>query len=388
MSVVLDTQLPAELDKRATQTMVSMRDGVRLATDTYLPAGHGQWPVVLVRLPYDKVGRYTFMPQLAPQFTARGYAFVVQDVRGRFRSEGETLPFFHEADDGYDTLDWIVDQPWSNGAVGMFGDSYYGFTQWAAVASGHPALRAIVPRVTTVELGVWLQGGVDPLYGAQYLAEVWSDTNSHTWDIDWSRRPQAAMFDDGFEAIGVRSAAFEMMMQMARDGRRLSPFADEHPFDRLEIPTLHAVGWFDNISPESMLDYTRLCADPRRAALQYLVADATDHENYHLADVPIGPECDHDQNEQALNRMLPRYVGPALDFFDVFLAGTRPASSLARVRWYLGRDGWRESPAWPPPGSHALRLFLADAPAATDGAAGGTLSAVIPSAEAVSWTHD
>ena len=68
---------------------------------------------MLVRLPYDKCGRYTFMPQCAPYFTERGYAFVVQDVRGKFRSEGETMPFVHEVDDGYDTLEWIVGQSWS-----------------------------------------------------------------------------------------------------------------------------------------------------------------------------------------------------------------------------------------------------------------------------------
>ena len=96
-------------------------------------------------------GRYTFMPQLAPHFTDRGYAFVVQDVRGKFRSEGETMPFVHEIEDGYDTLEWIVSQPWSNGSVGMWGDSYYGYTQWAVVASGHPALKAIVPRVTSTD---------------------------------------------------------------------------------------------------------------------------------------------------------------------------------------------------------------------------------------------
>ena len=74
--------------------------------------------------------------------TDRGYVLVVQDVRGKFRSEGETMPFMHEVDDGYDTLEWIVAQPWSDGVVGMWGDSYYGYTQWAAVASGHPALQA------------------------------------------------------------------------------------------------------------------------------------------------------------------------------------------------------------------------------------------------------
>ena len=123
MTIALETLRPAPLDPAAEQVMVPMRDGVRLATDVYLPARPGPLPAVLVRLPYDKCGRYTFMPQCAPYFTERGYAFVVQDVRGKFRSEGETMPFMHEVDDGYDTLEWIVAQSWSDGLVGMFGDS-------------------------------------------------------------------------------------------------------------------------------------------------------------------------------------------------------------------------------------------------------------------------
>ena len=167
-----------------------MRDGVQLATDVYLPDGPGPFPAVLVRLPYDKNGRYCWMPFMATHFVARGYAFVPQDVRGSFRSEGEPLAFVNEVADGYDTIEWIARQPWSNGDVGMWGDSYYGFTQWAAVASGHPALKAIVPRVTFADLDGWLEG-VTPLYGAHYLAEFWTDHNTHEWTPDWSRRPLA-----------------------------------------------------------------------------------------------------------------------------------------------------------------------------------------------------
>jgi uncharacterized protein len=127
--------------------------------------------VVLVRLPYDKCGRYTFMPALAPLLLDRGYAFVVQDVLGKFRSEGETMPYVHEVADGYDTIDWITGQTWSNGVIGMFGDSYYGWTQWAAVASGHPALRAIVPRMSgsdlaSIRLATRWDSGIPPLHGA------------------------------------------------------------------------------------------------------------------------------------------------------------------------------------------------------------------------------
>ena len=107
----------------ATSYSVPMRDGVELATDVYLPSGEGPFEVVLARLPYDKNSRYMFIEGLAPHFTNRGYAFVVQDVRGKFRSGGETIGLIGEADDGYDSVEWITQQPWSNGSVALWGDS-------------------------------------------------------------------------------------------------------------------------------------------------------------------------------------------------------------------------------------------------------------------------
>jgi predicted acyl esterase len=389
MDVDLETTYPAPVPPAAEQVMVAMRDGVALATDVYRPDGPGPWPAVLVRLPYDKDGRYTFMPWLAPRCTARGYVFVVQDVRGKFRSEGETVPFTHETADGYDTIDWVSRQPWCSGAVGMFGDSYYGYTQWCAVASGHPALRAIVPRVTCADLGTWLRGPVDPLYAGTYLAQYWSSRHAHAWPVDFSRRPLAAVFDPGLAAIGHRSAGLDSLLEHARAGQPVALFADGEPFAQLRIPVLHAVGWFDNITPWSMRDYTRLSGDPDTAGRQYLIGNSTDHENFHLADAPAGADLDHEQSEAALERMLPQYVDPALDFFDAFLAGTRDPATLPRVRWHLGHDGWHESPRWPPPGATELRLYPADAPAATRDAAGGRL---LPAPEgtrsAVTWTHD
>ena len=391
MSFPIEVLHPAPLDPRAEQTMVPMRDGVRLATDVYLPDGHGRVPAVLVRLPYDKCGRYTFMPQCAPFFTERGYAFVVQDVRGKYRSEGETMPFTHEVEDGYDTLEWIVTQPWCDGLVGMFGDSYYGYTQWAAVASGHPALKAIVPRVTSADLRVlteWWGDSVVPLYGADYLTHYWADPLIYFFEADYAHRPLAEAYDPGLAAIGARSAAFDRMLRVDAPGGFAS-YPSGHPFDRLRVPVLHSVGWFDNILPYSMVDYTELRARPEVADLQYLNADATDHENYHLREVPVGPEDDHDTNETALARMLPVYLGPGLDFFDVFLKGRGDAASVPRAAWFLGHDDWRTSSTWPPPGTRELRLYLGGAGRAAADPDGGVLTPAADAArETARWVHD
>jgi hypothetical protein len=278
---------------------------------------------------------------------------------------------------------------WSDGTVGMFGDSYYGVTQWAAAASGHPALRAIVPRVTTADLGAsrigtWWDEGIPPLYGADYLAHYWVDRLTYEYSVDWTQRPLAGVFDEAFRKIGARSAAFDMML------RRI-PFNDYptgHPFETISIPVLHSVGWFDNIMPNSMQDYTTLRSRPHQAQLQYLVADAADHENYQLADVPITAGNDHYANDEALARLIPAYVGPSLEFFDVFLRGGDP-SALPRVRWRLGHGSEQSSAAWPPPGSHELRLYLGHMKAAAQGPEGGTL---VRAPDAVrtdaTWIHD
>jgi predicted acyl esterase len=387
VTVDVETIGPAPLDPRAQQHMVPMRDGVQLATDVYLPDGSGPFPAVLVRLPYDKNGRYCWMPFIASHFIARGYAFLPQDVRGRFRSEGEPVAFVGEVPDGYDTIEWITRQPWSNGEVGMWGDSYYGFTQWAAVASGHTALKAVVPRVTIADIDSWLEG-VTPLYGAHYLGEYWTDHATHEWAPDWSHRPLAEVFDPAFEAIGRRSASFDYVLARSRGAARAPLFPDAHPFEVLRIPTLHGVGWFDNITPPHMLDYEELVRNPAAAPFQYLHAGTTDHENYQLEGVPFAESDDHARYDDALEQMLPRYLEPALGFFDAFLMGKGDPASVPRVRWHLGHGGWQESPSWPPPGACELRLYLADPGRAAADAEGGSLVAGHGDPDEATWVHD
>ncbi|HMK93382.1 MAG TPA: CocE/NonD family hydrolase [Thermoleophilia bacterium] len=390
MTVQLETLQPAPVDSAAEQVMVAMRDRVHLATDVYLPAGSGPHPAVLVRLPYDKAGRYTFMPMLAPHITERGYAFVVQDVRGKFRSGGETKPFIHEVEDGYDTLEWLVAQPWSNGDVGMFGDSYYGFTQWAAVASGHPALKAIVPRVTSADLAFlnWSGPGVIALYGADYLAHYWADQPIHFFEPDWSHRPLATIYDDAFAAIGARSWGFDQLIaQQTRGVPVIDPYRGSHPFDRVSIPVLHGVGWFDNLAPDSMRDYTALTSRPDKAALQYLDAASVDHENYRLEDLPYTPDQFHDDNDGVVRSMIPWYLAPSLGFFDAVLQGR--LAEVPRVHWHLGNVGWRDAVAWPPAGARERRLYLAQADRAGHDPEGGLLLAEHEAAATEArWPHD
>jgi putative CocE/NonD family hydrolase len=104
-----------------------MEDGVLLATDIYFPKKHGKFPVVLVRTPYNK----SVEQWMGKMFGFFGIAVVVQDCRGKFKSEGVFYPFINERADGLSTLKWIREQPWSDGTIAGWGSSYVGYTQWA-----------------------------------------------------------------------------------------------------------------------------------------------------------------------------------------------------------------------------------------------------------------
>ena len=139
-SITVDYDVPA-----------TMRDGTVLRANVFRPAGEGRWPVLLTRLPYGKdqpLGSSTVDPI---QAVRRGYVVVVQDTRGRWRSDGEWFPIRHEAEDGFDTVEWAAALPYASGEVGTFGASYHGFTQWSAAVLQPPALKAMAPFITWAE---------------------------------------------------------------------------------------------------------------------------------------------------------------------------------------------------------------------------------------------
>ncbi len=125
--------LTAAEPRKLTEKVV-MRDGVKLATDVYLPEGAGPFPTVLIRTPYNKA----MGAGIGADGAKRGYAIVAQDCRGRFASEGENLPFHLDQRDGPDTMKWLLAQPWCNGKVGMWGGSAVGITQLMLVGREGP----------------------------------------------------------------------------------------------------------------------------------------------------------------------------------------------------------------------------------------------------------
>ena len=378
----------------ATELMVPMRDGVRLATDVYLPDGDADpGPAILVRLPYDKNGEYTFMPEVAAYFMRHGYRVVVQDVRGKFRSEGETLLFVNEAEDGYDTLEWITRQQWSNGVVGMWGDSYYGYTQWAAVSSGHPALRAFVPRVTGTRLGDLaaeipgsatreVEMGVHRMYPLTYFY----DHDILHWPMDWTHLPYQETVERVVEAVGSRPASYDLW---SPHPVRLRRFRAGSPFEAPAVPVLMTVGWWDNCAPWQWADHAELQRRPAWALNEYLRIEAIDHENNSFFEEPWR-RGDGERTPEELQAMLPRYLDPAVEFFDVFLRGSGRPTDIPRVRWQLVHDGpgLRESETWPPAGGQETTLFPGDGDAALGTTPGGSLTPEAGDEHVVGWKHD
>jgi putative CocE/NonD family hydrolase len=150
---------------RDTNVAVPMRDGVVLRADVWRPPAAGRYPTLVYRTPYGK-HQATAAFATARKAVARGYAVVLQDVRGRYASDGEYVAYQQEGRDGYDTIEWAAVQPWSNGSVGTFGLSYPGAVQWLAAMESPPHLKAMVPAMTFASpTQFWYSGGV--------------------WDVSW-----------------------------------------------------------------------------------------------------------------------------------------------------------------------------------------------------------
>ena len=187
-----------------------MRDGTTLYADVYRPEAPGRYPVILTRTPYDKDNYGTRVDSLDPIRAAReGYAVVIQNVRGRYNSEGEFYTFMNEIEDGYDTVEWAAAQPWSTGKVGMHGGSYVGATQWLAAVSRPPHLVAIFPSITSHDYyeGWTYQGGAFQLNFALNWSLSLSLANLENLsrslgDLAGEGKMMAEAFDHLHDAVG------------------------------------------------------------------------------------------------------------------------------------------------------------------------------------------
>jgi len=340
--------------------LTPMRDGVLLAMDLVEPDAEGSHPVVLIRTPYDKVPvRRT---PLITDLAERGYVVAIQDVRGRFNSDGTFDPYRQEHADGFDTVEWIAAQGWCDGNVGMIGRSYVGQTQWYAASHAPPALKAIVP--TSSPPGHPFTN--EPFYGGAVLLAM------QEWMVAMGRRSVQVpglegiltQWQDYFEALPLSSTG-------AASGTS-SPWWDEwmrHPtcdefwrscgyeqyWPQMRTPALNITGWWDmNFlgGPSNFVGMGTHGATPEARDGRRLVIGPWPHrvnESTTMNGIDFGPDA------------LTDLDGYTIRFFDRWLRGRTDNGLDAQPRvhvFVLGANQWWESDSWPLPGTDSRELYL------------------------------
>ena len=353
-------------------TFVTMRDGTRLATDVYLPHRPGRVPAVLARTPYGARGNAVWFPAIGRLFADNGMAFVAQDTRGHYGSEGVAVPFEHEARDGYDTCDWILRQAWSDGALAVFGESYVGYTALAAASSGHPAVRAAALRATSTDIASdWLrhQGVLRLEFVVRWALAAWSGRDNIAPDLDWAIRPLRAIVPS-VVPDRVPAVLDAWARDAGSDRLRYQPASWPSLIDKLCVPSHFTAGWWDLFGRGELRDWAR--HKGQRNDLSRLVVEATDHAGHDWSE---GPTPDPLADFEALAARMPAVLGAEVAFLSRHLLGADTAPDQAPVAWMLTHAGQQASPTWPPPGAEPLCLYLADAGQARRGPEGGSLSA-------------
>ncbi|SNQ46703.1 Cocaine esterase [Frankia canadensis] len=346
---------------------IPMRDGVALAANVWRLAD-GTGPTLLVRLPYGKDSLITaseILPNLLTLLEA-GYAVVTQDCRGTNRSEGEFVPHMADRADGEDTLAWIVDQPWSDGTVGMYGASYLGMVQWEAAATGSPALRAIAPSLTSIDNyeAPWYSAGgalslsLVTLWSAlMYAADAQRSLAAGTGSPAQVQELVAALLapeplNDVLPTAEVPVLAAygkwwnDWMSHPAHDG-----FWDAieltSELKNVTAPALNIGGWYDLYIGQTVRTFTAARENAGTAQAregQRLVIGPWEHESARgvYPDRSFGPMAS--VRMMGLNEL---YV----KFFDRWVRGdTSALDGVAPVKIFvMGIDQWRDEQDWPLP---------------------------------------
>ncbi|HEX7290084.1 MAG TPA: CocE/NonD family hydrolase [Conexibacter sp.] len=373
-----------------------MRDGTVLRANVYRPDGDGPWPVLLKRTPYSKDDHHGAVWEgLDPlEASRRGFMVVVQDVRGRFASDGVFEAYRWEREDGYDTVEWAARLPGANGRVGMYSGSYCGNTQWLAAADAPPSLAAISPALTwsdptdgllsrggAVELGLalrWaLENGWDTL-GRLGLDEAERLRRTVGVVREWDR-----IVEDGYRELPLGAAAERWGLPdlggLAAIGR--SEVADRcrvtDLYERVRVPSLHTAGWYDIFAQGTLDNFAAMAAAGRDARL---IVGPWSH---HLFRDPVGELCFGLDSWRDGAPLSGDWGDLQLTWLRSHLApGARVELPERPVRIFvMGRNAWREESGWPLARAREQRWFLH---------ADGSLAATAPDADAPpsAFAHD
>jgi putative CocE/NonD family hydrolase len=359
---------------------VAMRDGVGLRADIYRPKAEGRYPVLLQRTPYNKAGGADFGRRAA----TAGYVAILQDVRGRFTSEGEWYPFQWESQDGFDTVEWAAALPYANGKVGMWGGSYVGATQMLTAIAHPPHLAGILPVVTASNYhSNWTyQGGAFE----QWFNESWtsglaqdtlnrkmqSETNAMVgaWKLPLSAYP---LFNTPSDAEvgateGLAKYFLDWLAHPSYDEYWKRWSIEEHYAD-IQVPALHVAAWYDIFQGGSLRNYQGLKEHAgneaaRRGQRLLVIIGGHAGGGRQVGDVDFGAAAaDFDEDEVTL------------EWYDFLFKGVQNAFARKPVRIFvMGANEWRDEDEWPLRRAKETKYFLVSSKGANSLRGDGLLS--------------
>jgi len=323
--------------------MVPMRDGVRLASDVYRPDAPGRFPVIVTRTPYDKRNpehKYDFAAKL---FATQGFVCIIQDVRGKFDSEGAYYPYMTEAEDGHDAFEWASTQEWSNGNVGTYGFSYWGSTQWLPAPYHSEHLKAMIPIVTGQNLYErWIYNGIfrwnDVLFW-HYGTTCRTHRDLDGIDLDKAIRRLPLIEADN--ALGVDLPAFNHWIQHPTPDMYWDQIRVDDKVAQIRAPALIIDGWYDYYLDSALADFNRIRAGggSEEARMSRIIIGPWTHEaESEFEDVDFGPEADF---MMQIKTML-RWYGYWLRGEDNGVTREGPIRIFV-----MGRNEWRTEREWP-----------------------------------------
>jgi len=332
-----------------------MRDGVELSADIWLPTAKNKYPAILMRTPYVKAGGRLL--QFARHLSEQGYVVLLQDVRGRGDSDGVFLAG-GEGNDGYDSIEWIATQAWSNGDVCTMGGSYLAAVQWAAARKRPPHLRCMAATANGGMHGLMYVGGAASAFMLQWpnIVSGHMDQRVVAATLDWNKilghRPLLTLDENMGRAMPLyrkilttRSPGYDFVTET-----RLNV----EDYRSINLPVLHITGWFDITLSGTFESWAAMAGHSPAKDKQFLL---------------IGP-WDHKQTifMAGENRMSEMNFSPGATvdlinlhtrFFDHYLKKTTKEFDVPRARVYVtGSNQWRNLDAYPPKMSSERRLFL------------------------------
>lgn len=369
-----------------------MRDGVTLRADIYRPAADAPAPVLLMRLPYDKTSAEMIAHTHPLWYSRHGYLVVVQDTRGRFRSEGEFYPFRDEMTDGYDSVEWAAALPGSNGRVGMYGFSYVGATQLLAAVMQPPHLACIAPAFTSsdyYEHWTYPGGALSLAFTGSWATQLATELARRRGDSRREYELQEASFDlapwyrylplrdyPPLRADDLGSYYFDWLAHPTRDEYwKQWSIQDRHHLIR--VPCYHTGGWYDVFLEGTLRNYAGIRAhgatEQARQGQRLLIGPWM-----HMPWSPLVGELD-------FGREAGNVVDDALlGFFDYWLKDERdalPADDRPVRLFVMGVNDWRAYEDYPPRQAEPVTFYLHSDGRANSLNGDGTLSRTPPGDE-------